>query len=205
MTSQSRPGRLRSSELFGEMGAVSLMVLVCCLPLVTWVAAVAAGVAHMRRDLAGLGSGTGDFVGLFIRALRGAWALGAVWLGLTLMLGSNIRLLHTGVVPGGQPALALSVALLVLAWTVCLRAAASWSSLDGESTHATSVGEWFRLLREAAVASWQDPSGTALLASAGFVGLVLVWMFLPMFVLVPGLWVLAAVGVGFRRGRTAHH
>lgn len=202
----------KALDLFAEMGQVSVLTLLAAAGVVTWVAGVAAGVAHMRRHLGGYGDSTRDYGALFVAALRGSWWLGAASVALFGVLWVNAALLAGDAVPGGGGLLVLTAVLASLAWAVVVRAAAAWSEPDASPTTdpgsagavpAADAAGWWRLLLRGAGASASDPVGTVLLLTALYLGLLLVWMFTPMAILVPGLWVLAAVGIDHRRAARA--
>lgn len=200
----------KALDLFAEMGQVSVLTLLAAAGVVTWVAGVAAGVAHMRRHLGGFGDSTRDYGTLFVAALRGSWWLGAASVALFGVLWVNAALLAGDAVPGGGGLLVLTAVLASLAWAVVVRAAAGWSepgsaedSARAGGVPAADAAGWWRLLLRGAGASASDPVGTVLLLTALYLGLLLVWMFTPMAILVPGLWVLAGVGIDHRRAARA--
>lgn len=188
----------RPFELFGEMGLVGICSLVAILTVVGWVAAMAAGVAHLRRHLGGYGDTVGDYVELFGRALRGSWVIGLAGVAVGVLLWANVVWASAGAVPGGGLLVAASLLVGALGWAIVVRAAAAWSSEQGAAT-AAPLKRWWALVVAAARTCFDDPVGTLLLVVSLAMGVTLVWMFTPLFIVVPGLWVLGAVGVEFRR------
>lgn len=192
------PPKPKTFDTVGEVGLVSVLGLIASLPVVTWVAAIAAGVAHVRRHLWSYGDTVRDYRAILAQAVPGSWpwALGGVALGILLWF--DVALLRAGVVPGGETLAWLSLAVGAVLWAIVTRAAALWSTDEGETAPA-STKAWAGLLGRSARVCAGDPIGTLLLVVTLGVSLMLVWMFTPMFILVPGLWVLGAVGVEFRR------
>lgn len=190
--------RPKGFELFGEMGLVGVLALAGCVVLVGWIAAVAAGVAHMRRHLWGYGDSVADYAGLFRDSLRGNWPAALASVAVGFLLWANAAWVSAGAVPGGSGLLAALGVVAAAVWAVCVSAAAAWSSPEGEATVA-GVRGWWALLASAGRTCLDDLVGTLLLLVSLGLGILLVWMFIPLFIVVPGLWVLAAVGVEFRR------
>ncbi|GIG27842.1 hypothetical protein [Cellulomonas marina] len=175
--------------LFGEVLVVGLGVSVLSLPVVTLLPAMAAGVAHVRRHLGDEPDAVADLGRLFLRAVRGVWA---VALGVTVLLGLlwvDLRLAASGAVPGGAAVLAVSALVAVALLVVLLRAAGAWR--DGE--------RWADVLRAGARRAGDDLTGSALLVLALAMCALFTWMLAPLAVLVPGLLALAVVAVEHRR------
>lgn len=192
------PPKPKTFETFGEMGLVSVLGLIASLLVVTWVAAVAAGVAHFRRHLWSYGDTVRDYRAILAQAIPGSWPWGLGGVALGVLLWFDVALLRAGVVPGGEALAWVSLAVGAVLWAIAIRAAALWSTDEG-ATAPASTRAWAGLLARACRLSAADPVGTLLLVVTLGVSVMLVWMFTPMFILVPGLWVLAAVGVEFRR------
>ncbi|WP_127792121.1 hypothetical protein [Agromyces sp. LHK192] len=178
----------RPVALFGEVVVVGLLVALFVLPIVTAPAALAAGAAHLRRHL----RGEPDRITAFLLDLITAFRQGWVWcvgIGLAgFAVVFNLTAPATSEVPGGEVVRWASIVFAFAGLIVVLRAAAGWT--PGE--------RWSDLIRGSAVASVADPLGSLMIAVAcGMCGLI-VWMFAPLIVLVPGLLVLAALAVTWR-------
>ena len=88
-----------------------------------------------------------------------------------------------------------------------LRAAAAWSDFAGSapgfgrvatSRVATGKPAWPSALAAAKTLSIRDWTGSLLLASALFAAVVFVWMLVALFVVVPGMLILASASVKIR-------
>jgi hypothetical protein len=90
--------------------------------------------------------------------------------------------------PGAGLFRSVSAVIGATAAVVLLRAAGRWSP----SAH------WSALIREAAEESARDISGSLLLILAIALSALIVWMFAPLVVLVPGMLVLATRAVAAR-------
>jgi hypothetical protein len=82
----------------------------------------------------------------------------------------------------------ISGAVGVMAAVVLLRAAGGWDP----------ASRWSALIREAAEKSARDIAGSLLLLLALALSALIVWMFAPLVVLVPGMLVLATRAVAAR-------
>lgn len=175
--------------LFGEALTVGLAVSVLSLPVVTALPAMAAGVAHVRRHVAGRPDTLRDLWDDFRLACRGVWLVAVGSVVLLLLLAFNISLAGTGVLPGGTGVRVVSAVAAVTLLVALLRSAAGWA--PGAS--------WRVVLRDAGRRTGDDLRGSALLVLAlGLCG-VIVWMLPPLVVIVPGLLCLAAVAAEHRR------
>ncbi|KQP70479.1 hypothetical protein ASF40_11950 [Microbacterium sp. Leaf288] len=169
---------------------VSLAVAVLALPAVTALPAFAAGAAHFRRHVEGESDSLLELGRDFLRALRRGWLWGvlaaaAVW-AIAATLTSPVIL----EMPGGAAYRWASGLIGLGIGVVLLRAIAKWRP----------TASWSVLIRSAAEESVRDVPGSFLLLLAlGMSGLV-VWMFAPLVVLVPGMLVLAARAVVARAG-----
>ncbi|MFP3713133.1 hypothetical protein [Puerhibacterium sp. TATVAM-FAB25] len=186
--------------LFGEVLLTGLLVLVGSLPVVTVPAAVAAGTAHLRRQVAGLDHGAGRFAVEWWAATRRLWPLGAGALVLAALLGLNLRLVGTGALPGGEVVRWVTLAVAAAALVVLLRTAGAWS--DAEGAPRADVGAR-RALAAGARAAGDDVAGSVLLLVAVGLCATFVWMLLPLAVVAGGLLSMAVVGVEARRRSTA--
>ncbi|WP_235560219.1 hypothetical protein [Microbacterium sp. Leaf288] len=180
----------RGLGLFSETIVVSLAVAVLALPAVTALPAFAAGAAHFRRHVEGESDSLLELGRDFLRALRRGWLWGvlaaaAVW-AIAATLTSPVIL----EMPGGAAYRWASGLIGLGIGVVLLRAIAKWRP----------TASWSVLIRSAAEESVRDVPGSFLLLLAlGMSGLV-VWMFAPLVVLVPGMLVLAARAVVARAG-----
>ena len=154
--------------------------------------------AHKRRHLSGFGDSTRDYGTLLVAALRGGWWTGLGSAALFGVLWVDVTLLAGGAVPGGGGLLVALALLAGLVSAVLMRAASTWSDREGPVADMSASG-WWELVKRGARASASDPTGTVLLLMALFLSLLLIWMFTPLGILMPGLWVLAAVGVDYRQ------
>jgi len=178
----------RRFALFGEMLVIGLAVSLAALPGVTALAAFAAGSAHLRRHLDGGSASLREALRDLGSALRGGWAWSA---GAALaVIGVAVALASPAAasVPGGTVAPLASAVAAAAALLVLLRACARWER--GAS--------WTALVRAAARRTVVDLPGTALLALALALSGVIVWMFAPLVVVVPGLVTFAVVAVEAR-------
>jgi hypothetical protein len=198
MTQPGDPGSTLDSgrfALFGESLLVGVMVAASSVVVVTFLPALAAGSSHLRRHLTGQVDSVRSFGSDFVAAVRTLWTLALGWAIVVGLLTLNTQVLAAGEVPGGRPLAAVMFGLAVVVSVVCLRVAALWRP------GPLRAGE---LLRAAARISARDLSGSVLIVVAVALSILLVWMLLPLFVIVPGLLVLALVAVEQRQvGRPA--
>ncbi|MFB7885798.1 hypothetical protein [Microbacterium sp. NPDC056057] len=180
----------RGLGLFSETIVVSLAVAVLALPAVTALPAFAAGAAHFRRHVEGESDSLLELGRDFLRALRRGWLWGvlsaaAFWaIAATLTSPAILEMPGGGVYRWGSGLIGLGIGV------VLLRAIAQWRP----------TASWSALIRSAAEESVRDiPGSFLLLLALGMSGLV-VWMFAPLVVLVPGMLVLAARAVVSRAG-----
>ncbi|MFY1632095.1 hypothetical protein ACN27F_02225 [Solwaraspora sp. WMMB335] len=188
------PGGARFA-MFGETLLVGVLVLVSALPVVTLLAALAAGCAHLRAYADGTGSTRiGAYLARLWAALPGSWPWSIATVAGALLLAFDAAVVRTGQLPGAMVVAVGCAVAAVGGGAVLLRAAAGWA--PGSA--------WPVLLRAAAIRAVRtDPGGTALLALA-LAGLVLVtWQLLPLVVPMAGCVVLAAVAVERRPDRSS--
>lgn len=218
MARSLRPGR--GFELFGETLLVGLLVAVGSLGVITAVPSVAAGVAHLRRHVAGGETRVARFASDWWSAVRDLWAPGLL-LPLAAVVGLvNTALTETGALPGAGPVRVVTWLAVVTAAVVVLRMAGSWSDAEGETTSEGRPGEvlsrgrgrawreargtsagWLparQHLSRAARTATDDLAGSVLLVVAMGLAATLVWMLLPLVVITGGLICLAVVGVEAR-------
>lgn len=175
--------------LFSETLLTGVVLFVLCLPLITILPALAAGAAHLRRHLEGRPDSLGRLWSDYLTAVRtGGWLVTVGLLALTALLGFNLTLALSGVLPGGQVVAVVTVALAVGVLVVALRAAG----------RLPDTGQWAAALTDSALSLRTDPAGAALVASAVGLCAVMVWMLFPLLFLVPGLLALALMAVDHR-------
>lgn len=178
----------RGLALFSETIVVSLAVAVLAIPTVTALPAMAAGAAHFRRHVDGESDSLPELGRDFVRALRTGWLWGA---GTAIGFGAITLTLTTAALdgmPGAGLFRAVSGVIGVTAAVVLLRAAGRW----------IPSARWSPLIREAAEESARDIAGSLLLLLALALSALIVWMFAPLVVLVPGMLVLATRAVAAR-------
>lgn len=174
----------RSLGLFAEVALIGVLVCVASAPLVTSLAAVAAGSVLLGELLdTGRTPTVGRFVSLLGRALRDPMALLAPAVLLVVGFIDVVALL--GGIPGGP---LIGLALLAVS-IVVLRGAARW----------TPAVSWAALLADPL--PLRDWRGSALVAVAVVVLVVVVTQAPAFVVLAPGLLVLAMAAVARRRAR----
>lgn len=176
--------------LFGETLLVGVLVLAAAVPLVTLLAALAAGCAHLRAHVDGTGStSVRTFAATVRAALPGSWPWSLAVLAAAGLLAFDAAVVRTGRLPGGGVVAAVCLLAAVVLAALALRAAQMWR--PGACWAATLRVATIRTVRD-------DPGGTALLGLA-VGGLVLVtWQLTPLAVPMTGCVVLAAVAVARR-------
>lgn len=182
--------------LFSETLLTGVVLFVLCLPLVTILPALAAGVAHLRRHLEGRPDTLGRLWADYLTAIRtGGWLVTLSVLALLGLLGFNISLALSGALPGGQVVAVATAVLALVVVVVALRAASRWPGL----------GQWAPALTRSAHLLRADPTGAVLVTSAVGLCAVMVWMLLPLLFLVPGLLALALMAVDHRPAARTDH
>ncbi|MFT4029069.1 MAG: hypothetical protein QM675_04265 [Protaetiibacter sp.] len=179
---------------FAEAVFWGLVTLVLALPVVTLVPALAVGSTLVRRDMAGYPARVASVPGLFLRAVRSLWPVALAASALGGLLVMNLVAMPLTAIPGGGVVAVVSwVALGALAVGV-LALAATW-------TEGADAGTSLQRLRDA----MGRPRVPVLLALAVALAAVVVWMYPPLIVVVPGMVVFAAVAVvhGLSRESTA--
>jgi hypothetical protein len=174
--------------LFGECLLAGVLVVVAALPVVTLLAALAAGCAHIRAHVDGETTTLRSFAGRVRSACPGSALLSVGVAGGFAVLAADLLVLRTRV-PGGGAVVAVCVLAAAGLAVVTLRAAAGWSP----------GAAWRSLVRDAARrAATGDPAGSALLVMALCVLGVITWQLLPLAVPTLGCVVMAAVAVEHR-------
>jgi hypothetical protein len=112
-----------------------------------------------------------------------------------------------GQLPGRAVILPATLVLAGAGAILLLRTAAAWSDFAGSAPgfgHAatsrvpTGKPAWPSALAAAKTLSLRDWTGSLLLASALFAAVVFVWMLVALFVVVPGMLILASASVKIR-------
>ena len=175
----------RGLALFSETIVVSLAVAVLAIPAVTALPALAAGGAHFRRHVEGETDSLAELGRDFLRALRRGWLWGVITAAGFAAISATLTSPMISAMPGGEVFRWASGLLGAGGAVVLLRATARWMPSSS----------WSALIRDAAGASARDLTGSLLLLLALALAGVVVWMFAPLVVLVPGMLVLAARAV----------
>ncbi|MCO4237554.1 Poxvirus protein I5 [Pseudarthrobacter sp. MDT3-28] len=211
---RNEPIPVNRFALFSETLLAGLLVLVLSIPLVTIPAAYAAGIAHLERHLAGGDDSLRRLWGTFRAALPGSWKLGITTAGAAVVIVLNLLLATVGQLPGSAVVLPATLILAAAGAVLLLRTAAAWrdvgwsdvawsdvawSDVDGEESSAP--GTWSAALGAAKALSLRDWTGSLLLAAALFASVVFVWMLVALFVVVPGMLILASAAVKMRSSR----
>lgn len=177
--------------LFGEMLTVGLVVAGLSLTLITALPALAAGVYHLDRHITARADTLRDLLVAVWRAVRGGWLVGAAVAVVTALLTLNVALGMQGLVPGGRLLAVVSIVLGAVVVVVACRAASLWRPDDS----------WSALLRHAWDLTASDIVGTGYIVASIGVCAVVIWMFLPMALLTPGM--LAVAMLAARRRHVA--
>ncbi|WP_232549187.1 hypothetical protein [Propioniciclava soli] len=193
---RARRWQLPDWSVIGSLVVVSLLSFGAFFTGVGWLAGLASGVAQVRRTVSGRSHTVGDFASGALAAVRGNWLVALGGLAVAALLYMNVVWLTGGFVPGGTLVLAVVIAIAAVVWVVLVRAAALWSHGSGEMAGGV---RWGQLVRRAAQLTVDDLPGTAGLFAALALTVGFVWVFPPIFILVPGLWVLAVTVVESRR------
>ncbi|MVA74714.1 hypothetical protein GC722_01495 [Auraticoccus sp. F435] len=177
--------------MLGEVLLTGVLVLVLALPLLTLPLALAVGMRHLRRHLAGEGSRRSGLRQDVRRGLLPSLPAGVAALLVWAVLSVDVVLGATGVLPGGRVvALAGALASAAVAVAVLL-AARGWTPERG----------WRASLRGVRADVTADPAGALYLLLATVLVALLTWQLLPL--LVPGLGLLAFAAVAVEERRTA--
>ncbi|WP_432119886.1 hypothetical protein [Streptomyces sp. bgisy032] len=176
--------------VFAETLLTGVWIAVASVGVVTYPAAFAAGVRHLRRRTAHEGGGLREFVADFRTALRGGWLVGlAGWLALAAVW-VDVLAARAGI-PGGPFAGAVGVLALIGLAVAGLRAAAVWEP----------GVRWRTLLADAGRRTVLDPAGSFLIMAGPAVVVLSAWFAAPLAVPVLGAVAAAAVAVEERYRR----
>ncbi|GAA2394679.1 hypothetical protein GCM10010420_19960 [Streptomyces glaucosporus] len=180
--------------LFAECLLAGVWLLVAALPLVTALPAFAAACGHLRRYLDAEQAGLREFGADLRRALREGLRFSLLWWAALVLLAFDLRVVSSGILPGGPAAAAVGAVTAACAVAVVvtgLRTAAA--RRPGE--------DWLRTARPAVRRAWRtDPGGSLLLAGGLAVVAVATWMLPPL--IAPALGALAACAVAVERRST---
>lgn len=183
------PGAANTFALLGEVLLTGILVTVGSLPVITFPAAMAAGIRHLRRFLEGRDSRAGSFWREMLTALPGGLAAGAAGTAAAVLLLLNIRLAGTGVLPGGAVVAPASWAALAAVVLLLVTMAGLWTP---ETGWRTTPGRSLRALAE-------DLGGALyVLVAVVFTGIV-TWQLAPLIVPALGCVALAVVAAPERR------
>lgn len=194
------PGEGRFA-LLGETLLTGLLVLVGSLPVVTLPAALAAGVAHLRRHLGGYDTSVRAFGRDWLAAVRELWLLGVCLVVAVVVVVLNTGLTTSGALPGSSAVRWVTWAAAACAAVILVRTAAAWSDDDPVpgSDATPGSGRVRQLLSRGTTRFRDDVAGSALLVAALVMCVVLVWMLAPLVLVTGGLLSLAAAAVETRR------
>jgi hypothetical protein len=196
--------------LFSETLLAGVLVLVLSIPLVTIPAAYAAGIAHLERHLSGRDDSVRGLWSTFRAALPGSWKLGFATAAAVVVIVLNLLLAWVGQLPGREVVLPATLILAAGAAVLLLRTTAAWSdfachgvsgSVAGTGPGPDGRSAWRSALETGQAVSVRDWTGSLLLVAALFGAVVFVWMLAALFVVVPGVLILASAAVKLRSNR----
>ncbi|MEW9872917.1 Poxvirus protein I5 [Arthrobacter sp. HS15c] len=210
---RNEPIPVNRFALFSETLLAGLLVLVLSIPLVTIPAAYAAGIAHLERHLSGRDDSLRALWGTFKAALPGSWKLGITTAAAAIVIILNLLLATVGQLPGSAVVLPATLILAAAGAVLLLRTTAAWSDVAGPAADADRQASgsapgavppsaaWSSALETGKALSLRDWTGSLLLTTALFAAVVFVWMLVALFVVVPGMLILAAASVKMRSNR----
>lgn len=177
--------------LFAEVVLTGVLALLGGLVVLTVPAALAAGVAHLRRHVHGSPTTLRQFARDWLRAIPATLplAIGLVLIGALVTI--NFDIAGTGALPSADLVRVVSLSLLVVAVTVTVRAAGCWSDEEGVGRDLGAVA----LTRAAWRRTAGDPSGSLLVTVATAAAALLPVLVQPLVVVVGGLVCMAVVAV----------
>ncbi len=179
---------MRRFALFAECLTAGLLTILAALPVVTLLAALAAGCAHIRAHVDGESTALKSYVERLRTAYAGSWKLSLGVAAGFAVLGADALILRAGVPGGGAVAAACLAATAMLA-VLTLRAAAAWSP----------ERSWMPTVRAAARRSAvEDPGGSLLMVLAVGLLALITWQLPPLVVPMLGCVLMAAVAVDRR-------
>ncbi|OAH50184.1 hypothetical protein [Microbacterium oleivorans] len=183
------PGAAAKFALFGEVLLIGLLVLVVGALVVTLPVALAAGIRHLGRYVAAEDSRLGLFWRDVRAGLVGGAVVGLVALVIAAVLGVDILLARTGMLPGGVVIEAVGWTGLAALAVALLVAAGAWEPSTG----------WRQAVRDVPAITRGDVHALAFYVAAVALVVILTWMLPPLLPAALGCAVLAVVAVPHRR------
>ena len=183
------PGAAAKFALFGEVLLIGLLVLVVGALIVTLPVALAAGIRHLGRYVAAEDSRLGLLWRDVRAGLAGGAVVGLVALVIAAVLGVDILLARTGMLPGGVVIEAVGWTGLAALAVALLVAAGAWEPSAG----------WRQAVRDVPAIIRGDVRALAFYVSAVALVVILTWMLPPLLPAALGCAVLAVVAVPHRR------
>ena len=183
------PGAAAKFALFGEVLLIGLLVLVVGALVVTLPVALAAGIRHLGRYVAAEDSRLGLFWRDVRAGLVGGAVVGLVALVIAAVLGVDILLARTGMLPGGVVIEAVGWTGLAALAVALLVAAGAWEPSAG----------WRQAVRDVPAIIRGDVRALAFYVAAVALVVILTWMLPPLLPAALGCAVLAVVAVPHRR------
>ncbi|WP_307792515.1 hypothetical protein [Streptomyces verrucosisporus] len=179
--------------LFAECLLAGVWLLLAALALVTALPAFAAACGHLRRYLDAEQAGWRQFAAEWAAAVRTGWRFSLLWWAALALLAFDLRVVSSGLLPGGPAVAAVGAVAAVAVVVAGLRTAAAWRPGD----------DWVRTARSAARRTLRtEPGGSLLLAGGLAVVGVAAWMLPPLIAPALGCLAACAVAVERRYGRT---
>lgn len=183
------PGAAAKFALFGEVLLIGLLVLAVGALIVTLPVALAAGIRHLGRYVAAEDSRLGLFWRDVRAGLAGGAVVGLVALVIAAVLGVDILLARTGMLPGGVVIEAVGWTGLAALAVALLVAAGAWEPTAG----------WRHAVRDVPAIIRGDVRALAFYVAAVALVVILTWMLPPLLPAALGCAVLAVVAVPHRR------
>ncbi|MFE6411748.1 hypothetical protein ACFVOR_33015 [Streptomyces sp. NPDC057837] len=183
-SARTEPRAWARFAVFAECLLTGVWIAVASLGIVTYPAAFAAGVRHLRRRTAHEGGGLREFAADFRTALRRGWLVGLAGWAAAVAVWVDVQAARAGI-PGGPVVGALGVLALIGLVVAGLRAAAVWEP----------GARWRTLLAQAGRRTVLDPAGSFLIVAGLAVVPVSAWFAAPLAVPVLGAVAAAAVAV----------
>ena len=187
------PGVANIFTLLGAVITTGLLVTAGSVAVISFPAALAAGIRHLRRSLQGDVAPLGRFWRELLAALPGGLLVGAAGLAAALLLSLNISLAASGALPGGVVVAAASWAALAGVALLIVSMAGRWTPGPG----------WRRTLRPTATELSSDPVGALFILAAVVFTVFVTRQFFPLIIPALGSVALAVVAAPERRGAAA--
>jgi hypothetical protein len=185
------PGATGAFGLFGEVLMVGLLITVGGILLITFPAALAAGIRHLRRYLNAEASPQRQFWRDYLKAMTGGLVVGVAGLLLVLVLVLDIDLAGSGALPGGIAVAAVGWVGLAAVAVTLLAAAGAWTPEAG----------WRVAVRAVPAALTADIAGALFLVATAVFVCVVTWVLVPLVIPALGCAALAVVAIPARRRR----